>query len=384
MKKLALFLLMTILLGSLSACGGKAGESDQDIAQSVAATQTKMAWEASVETARQTEEAAAAAEPEPTPEPEIVHLMLPDGPGDAFNSFLTDFNSIDYAEEGITYGDQFFMNRYERPFTVEMVEYRGYLDIIRVDLDFSPPWFYLNVHLADDLPESSGALYAVELDLDVDARGDYLIQAPLPPASGDWTVEGVTVREDSNEDVGGEVPLITEELPEDQQGDGFDLVIFDSGQGEDPDLAWVRRHPEDAKILQFAFKSDLAENTGFLWNVWADEGLRDPSLADYNDRFTFEQAGSPYPEHQFYPIQEISLLDSTCRSWYGFEPEGNEVGLCQVHTSGRGYKICLTYTTGRYSFTNCDTVCLEECPAGLPRRISDNMEMYCERCTLPD
>jgi hypothetical protein len=315
-----------------------------------------------------------------------MHEMIPDANHkELANTYLTDFNSIDYAQEGITYGDQFFMNRYERPFTVEMAEYRSYLDIIFSEMFVSPPWIYVDVKFSDDLPESNNALYSLELDLDVDGRGDLLVQASLP-SDGDWITDGVIVLEDSNNDVGGETPQLTEVMPEEQQGDGFDRVIFDSGTGDDPDLAWVRRNPEDPSILQFAFKSDLTGNTGFLWSVWADEGLQDPGKRDYNDRFTFEEAGSPYPEHQFYPIRQINLLDSTCRSWYGFEPTGNEVGLCQIYAppkekGGNGYRLCIRYTSGRVSFVQCSDVCSPSCPG--EGKISDSLEAFCQRCTLP-
>lgn len=383
--------ILTLLLG---ACAETPAGESPDIAQAVSATQTKMAWEASVDAARQTEEAnnavqdsestqeAPESESAPaSPQPEIVHTTFPeDSHKELANTYLTDFNSIDYADEGITYSDQFFMNRYERPFTVEMGEYKSYLDIVLSEMFVTPPWIYVDVNFSDDMPDSSAALYSLELDLDVDGRGDYLVQAGLPSA-GDWTVEGVTVLEDTNNDVGGDLPQFTEELPQDAQGDGFDSVIFENGVGEDPDLAWVRRNPDDPTMLQFAFKSALTGNTGFLWSVWADDRLQDPGLRDYNDHFTFEQAGSPYPEHQYYPIQEVNLLDSTCRSWYGFEPLGNEVGLCQVYTPGTGYKVCFVdYGSGN---TYCDNTCQEKCPSGLP--ITFGSGVYkCQKCTMPE
>jgi len=389
MKRKTRALITVMILLTLAACGQTDGEDDQDIAQSVAATQTKMAWETSLESVRQTEaaqeeepaEAEVVEEQPPTPEPDVVHVLLPDMPNEAIASYMTDFNSSEFAADQVTYGDQFFINRYERPFTAEMEEYRGYLDIVRANLKYNPPWFYVEVFLAEPLPESSGALYAVELDLDVDNRGDFLILA-AQPSGEDWTVEGLTVLEDSNEDVGGDLPLLTEELPADLAGDGYDREVVREGRGDDPDLAWIRRNPEDPACLEFAFKDELTGNTGFLWNAWSDEGLRDPALADYNDRFTFEEAGSPYPEHQFYPIQELNLVDSTCRSWYGFQPEGDEVGLCQIYTPGEGYRLCVSYTFGAGTFTQCNETCLPECPSH-PGSVG-SITYFCRRCKLPD
>ena len=390
MKNRILFVLVSLLVISLSACG-PSGDIEDEVAQAVAATQTKQAWNAAVESAQLTAEAeesappeseqsedlsgpAATAEPEDTPQPAIVHAVFPDTPAEKDNSFVTDFNSSDFAVEGFTYGDQFIINRYERPFTREMLEYRGYLDIIRANLKFNPPWFYIQIFLAQPLPETSSALYAVELDLDRDDRGDILILGPQPPGE-EWTVDGVTVLEDSNEDVGGEQPLLTEMLPESQPGDGYDRILFQGGLGEDPDLAWIRLNPEDPTSLEIAFKVELAPAGGFLWVVWADEGLQDPGLADYNDRFSFEEAGSPYPDHRYHPIQEINLVDSTCRSWYGPEPVGDEIGICQIYEPGEGYRLCYRVTD---TFTFCNDICAPVCPEDLPD------QWFCEPCTLPE
>ena len=382
-----MILILSFCLMFLSACG-TTQDIEDEVAQAVAATQTKKAWEAAVESAQMTAEADADAPStaeeaedvpviEDTPEPAIVHAVFPNNPAEKDNSFVTDFNSSDFATEGSTYGDQFFINRYERPFTRGMLEYRGYLDIIRANLKYNPPWFYIQVFLAKPLPESSAALYGIELDLDLDGRGDTLILAQQPPGE-DWTVEGVTVLEDTNEDVGGEQPLLTEELPENWPGDGFDQVIFQSGRGEDPDLAWVRLNPEDPTSLEIAFKVELGGSSGFFWVVWADEGLQDPSLADYNDRFTFPEAGSPYPEHRYNPIQEINLLDSTCRSWYGLQPEGDEIGLCQIYEPGEGFRLCYRFIYGATQLTVCSDVCAPACPGELPSNY------YCVPCTLEE
>lgn len=388
MKKWSALVIPFVLVLLLAACRPST-EYDDEVALRVAETQTKQAWEAAVEAAQLTAEAESSAqateessEPPPptatsqptdTPLPEIVHVLVPDDPAEKINSFVTDFNSSGYALEGATYGDQFFINRYERPFTREMVEYRGYLDIIEANLKYNPPWLYIEVFLAKPLPESSQAIYGVELDLDKDGRGDYLVLAPHP-GSEDWSVEGVAVVEDSNDDVGGETPLLTEVLPEGWVGNGYDRVLFQGGRGEDPDLAWVRLDPEDPTSLQIAFKSDLVGTGGFFWVIWADEGLQNPALADYNDQFTFDEAGSPYPDHRYHPIQEIYLVDSTCRSWYMFDPVGDEVGVCQIYEPGEGFLLC--YTFGE--FVACGDVCMPECPDPLPINAS------CQPCTMPE
>ena len=392
MKKWSIFIIPLVLVLAVSACAPST-EYDDEVALRVAETQTKQAWEASVEEAQLTAEAESSAQateepedpppptntspPADTPLPEIVHNQVPDDPAEKINSYVTDFNSSGYAFEGATYGDQFFINRYERPFTREMVEYRGYLDIIEANLKYNPPWLYIEIFLAKPLPENSAAIYGVELDLDKDGRGDFLVLAPHP-VSEEWTTDGVAVLTDSNDDVGGEIPLLTEELPQDWVGDGYDRILFQGGRGADPDLAWVRLDSEEPTSLQIAFKSDLVGNSGFFWVIWADEGLKNPTLADYNDQYNFEEAGSPYPEHRYHPIQEIYLVDSTCRSWYMFEPVGDEVGVCQIYEPGEGFQLCYTFNTGDSTITVCSEVCSPECPDSLPSNYS------CRPCTMPE
>ena len=197
------------------------------------------------------------------------------------------------------------------------------------------------------------------------------------PPDDQWTVAGVQVLEDGDDDVGGPNPVLADP-PEDVTSNGFELVLFEGGLGDDPDLAWVRRNSEDPTSLEIALKQSLVGEGGFFWSVWADEGLKNPDFKDYNDRFSFQEAGSPYPEHDFHPIQAIYLVDSTCRSWYGLEPVGDELGICQIYTPGEGYRLCLTYNIGNVSFTVCSDVCSPECPPELPSGYS------CQACTMPE
>jgi len=375
MRRKLFILFSIIIILALYACTGSS-EEDDAIAAGVAATQTKLAWEAGLESAGQTEEAQQAQEPEPTPEPVIVHVMLPGEPSELSNTFVTDFNSIDFADDGFTYSDQFFINRYERPFTVDMEQYRGYLDLILTNMKVNPPWIYAVIYLAEELPETSEAIYSLEFDVDLDGRGDFLVQAAMPP-DDQWTVAEVVVLEDTNDDVGGPNPVLAD-IPTDVISDGFETVLFQDGQGDDPDLAWVRRSAEDPTSLEIALKQSVVGSGGFFWSVWADEGLRNPGLRDYNDVFSFQDAGSPYPEHQFHPIKEINLVDSTCRSWYGLDPVGDELGICQIYAPGEGYKLCYTFNTGDSAVTVCSDICSPECPPYLPSGYS------CQKCTLPE
>ena len=342
--------LALVLFLVISACSSGVGDSvvnlDDAVQAGVAATLTKEAWLAGVESARKTsiagenlsqdsggEDGTSLILPTSTPQPTgtptlkpaAEHIQIPGKPKERIDTYLIDFNSIDYAADGFTYGDNIKGNVLERPFTAKEMEYRGEIDIIRVNLKVSETWVYVSIYLAKDLPNIGGMKYGMELDLDENGRGDYLIQSNLP-LSENWSVDGVQVYTDSDGDVGGKSPMLMDAL--DPELNGYEVLVFDSGDGDDPDLVWVRRNPDQTNSLQFAFKYNLTGPTGFMWSVWADEGLRAPNYFDYSDRFTNESAGSPYPESPLYPIKGLALVDSTCRSYYGFTPSGKEPGLC--------------------------------------------------------
>lgn len=351
-----LMLVLLIVLGlvgcSLSEIGGSLSLEEM-VQAGVQATLTKEAWLAGVEDARKTAIAAEnissgatqqevteplvtatatlrpTVQPSQTPtlKPAVAHEQFPGGIKQRVDAFVGDYNSIDYAEEGITYGDNYRNNILERPFTSEVMVYQGGIDIIRVDLKVGPTWTYAIFFLAENLPTSGTMKYGLELDVDENGRGDYLIQASLP-TSLEWNVENVQVYEDRDGDVGGKRPMKND--PPNDRLNGYETLLFDSGEGDDPDLAWVRRNPEKLNSLQIAFKTDLVAINPYLWSAWADDSFQDLGLRDYHDHFTEESAGSPWPGSPYYPIKRVYSFDSTCRAPYGFTPKGNEPGLCAL------------------------------------------------------
>jgi hypothetical protein len=343
---------ITILVFIISACSGRNGspvDVEDAVFAGVAATLTKEAWLDGVESARKTSIAGEPTKqpPEPggeeedpapaatnTPEPTNTPITFtgdappaptPREPWEIISTYLTDHNSTEFSSEGYTYGDDFSTNRLERPFTAEEMEYRGYLDIIRANLKITGDWVYIIIYLADKLPDSGDVRYAVELDLDENGRGDLLMQTSLPLDTG-WSRDTVKIYRDVDGDVGGENPLAPDEP--DPELTGYEVLIYDAGRGEAPDLAWARRNPDEMNSIQFAFKQSLVGEGGYMWGIWSDEGLKAVDYYDYNDRFSKESAGSPYPGSPLYPIRALFLVDSTCRSYFGFQPTGNEPGLC--------------------------------------------------------
>jgi hypothetical protein len=116
-----------------------------------------------------------------------------------------------------------------------------------------------------------------------------------------------------------------------QPGDGYETLVFDQGQGPDPDAAWIRRSPSNPSQIQIAFKHSLIGlDSEFLWGGWADEGVRQPGWFDYNDHFTLADAGSPIGGNNNYPLKSMASLDNTCRWGFGFTPTGSEPGVCYV------------------------------------------------------
>ncbi|MEW6569165.1 MAG: carboxypeptidase-like regulatory domain-containing protein [Chloroflexota bacterium] len=294
--------------------------------------------------------------PAPTPTPTIVHLMRPSEPG-LVDSFMTDLSTEPYAPQRRSNVDNFDWNNYERPYTSEVMDYVPYLDLIRAELSADAPWIYVTLFLEEAPPPGAAARYALEFDLDLDGRGDWLITALLPPGS-EWTTDGVRAYTDTNNDVGGPHPLRADPPP--QPTDGYDRLVFDQGVGDDPDAAWVRRSPTNNEHVQIAFKHALiAFDNYLLWGAWVDEGSYDPAWFDYNDHFSAAEAGSAFPPSEYYPVRQLASLDNTCRWAFDFTPAENLPGMCALpptptpvpngSISGVVYRGFDTVTTERFA-----------------------------------
>lgn len=341
-KSYRLLLPVLILILSLAACSVGTTPAD-DLDAAVTATMEALATISAAtleaadvepaadpggEPAADTEPADDEAPPaEPTPRPEIIHTTLPSSPG-GLNSYITDRSSETYAPERRSIGDNYDWNIMERPFTSSSMDYQPHLDIIRAELSEITPWIYITIFVEGEPPADSEAYYSVEIDLDLDGRGDWLITGMIP-ANSEWTTDFVQVFRDSNEDVGGTTPMRAD--PNMPSWDGYDELVFDQGLGNDPDAAWIRRDPAHPDRIQLAFKYNLiGGDREFLWGVIADEGLRDPGGMDYNDVYTIAQAGSPTENNSNYPLQQVASLDNTCRWTYDFTPTMEYIGMCAL------------------------------------------------------
>jgi hypothetical protein len=268
--------------------------------------------------------------PPPTATATIAHTTRPETPASQ-GYHIWDSNSSSTAAQHRPQGGEYFdRNMFERPFSANTQDvYYPDVDIIQAYLLNDSPWIYAKIDVKG--PNSTSgkldASYGVEIDLDMNGRGDILITADTPNPT-DWTTDGVRIYQDANQDVGGASP-ISSDPP--QKGDGYESLIFDQGRGNDPDLAWARVAPNKPAEVWIAFKSTLTQNAQrYLWGVWAQNGGLHPEWFDYNDHFTLEQAGSPFPGNAQYPLKELAEVDNTCRWAVGFEPTGDEPGVCPI------------------------------------------------------
>ena len=200
------------------------------------------------------------------------------------------------------------------------------LDIASYSFGADDNFFFVSIELVGANPNNSlGINYGVEIDLDTDGFGDLIIWAH-PPYNVEWSTDNVQIFADKNHDTGG---LSAEKSDAPVPGDGYETMTFNGGrgQGDDPDLAWVRVNAGRLATVQFAFKRSLADDR-FMYGVIADAGLKDVGKMDYVDRFTEFEAGSPEKSGKFYPLKALYAIDNVCRESYGFPGTGQEPQLC--------------------------------------------------------
>lgn len=335
----SLILVILLIFISIAACkipGGLFASSQSSEAAppgTIQALETEIALlqDNSDEAQETEEEAEQEADPVPTAtptlQPTIEHFVFPGEPGIA-NTWVTDTSTKGIAHTRESGADLFHTNQYERPFTSQVMDYQAHIDLTRVNLNFSEPWIYVTFNLEGSPPADSTATYSLELDVDSDGRGEWLISGQVP-AGTEWTTDGAKAYQDLNDDVGGPVPM-SADLPNASR-DGYETIVFDEGIGTDPDAVWVRRDPGDPNNVQLAFKYSLIGNDNtFAFGGWADDGLKNPGAYDYNDFMTFDEAGSAFAANSRYPIKELASLDSTCRWAYGFTPTTAFPGLCPL------------------------------------------------------
>ena len=181
--------------------------------------------------------------------------MMPGSFPSGRQSGVTDADSsAGAAQRRALAGEDFSRNLFERPFTSETMVYRPDLDIVLTTLNRTSDFIYVEIQVKGQ--HEDGGLqgtYGFELDLDQDGRGDVLVLASN--LQSEWSTDGVFAWEDTNNDVGGETPIISDGV----EGNGYNNLVFDEGQGGDADLVWARVSPSNPNAAQLAFKPSLSK-----------------------------------------------------------------------------------------------------------------------------
>jgi hypothetical protein len=290
--------------------------------------------------------------------------MIPENPVYLLAQLISDCT----VGNGVTVGDPVILssgcdrwdyNKIERPFNEAFQDYAPQSDISRAQTGFDDTWFFAQAftYFGEVVePQPMNGTYGIELDVNLDGRGDILILASQP--GDEWDVAGVRVWRDNDTTVGADTPVMADE---DNPDGGYDEMIFDSGMGEDPDLAWARISPTEPNVVQIAFKRTLGGEPGveqFSWLMWA--GLIDfvPPDFDYVDTFMGN---------------EIYEFDNTCSWTYGVPLQGfpNQCGF-KVETDTSCPKKppmpdpsgCYEGIKGHWEWN--ETLCEWECIQGLP------------------
>ena len=219
-------------------------------------------------------------------------------------------------------GDNILKNLYERPFTQASMDYQPYLNILTVSIA-EDEFFYYFIIILEAVEPVSGKMsgsYGIEFDRTLTGRGDMLVWVTGPGT--EWSADNLIVYSDPESTVGGIKPILSET---NYSGEGYSNMV----ELEGDQTAWARLDPENPAAIQIAVsKVLLGDPDEFLWGAWADEGVNNPALFDYNDHFSSSAAGSPINTSEDYPLKALFSLDNTCRLPYGFEQSGSLPGMC--------------------------------------------------------
>jgi hypothetical protein len=200
------------------------------------------------------------------------------------------------------------------------------IDIVSYSLTYDEKFFYVSIELVGANPNNEmGINYAVELDMNADGFGDYIIIAH-PAYSVNWSTNNVQIVQDTDRDTSG---LSAERSDAPIPGNGYDTLVFDGNatDSDDPDIAWVRVNAGKKATVQFAFKRSFS-GENFMFGVLADGGLKSIEDLDYVDRYTEAEAGSPEKSEKDYPLKAIYAVDNVCREAFGFVGTGDEPQRC--------------------------------------------------------
>jgi len=266
----------------------------------------------------------------------LFNQESPTQPGNpVYSQILLDCNTGDLIDLGTPIQphpgcDSWRINRYERPFNAgEQDRYYPDVDILGAALGRSQHWYYVRLEIYD-VDQDTGRLdgmFGLEMDLDLDGRGDVLITAEILESNeniSEWSSSGVQAWKDSDNDVGNEMPMKPDPA---YDTDGYDAASLDplAPSGE----VWVRATLSKPSFVEIAFKPEVIDDDqDFKWWVWVDEGVSDPSGYDYHDSYARNEAGDVYTWELFFPAREVYSIDNTCAEFWGVDPPPDDPTLC--------------------------------------------------------
>jgi hypothetical protein len=223
---------------------------------------------------------------------------------------------------------------YERPVTQTFYatqdrygarEYFEYLDIIQAGAGFDSEFLYVQIDLAGRNHLTSGGSvievgmaerYGFRFSTDPDGRNGVLIVSDQPEFKNEPNTVfgpiGTFGYRDTDGDVGGAdfdgptgLTVTKSDNPDEEGGtlNGYDAAIISDGRLDDETpVLWVRLHPSDSTIVEFALdykalgftEEDLA-GLAYLHFEAIKGGAKDPQNYLWNDKYAKNESGSPYP-----------------------------------------------------------------------------------------
>lgn len=264
----------------------------------------------------------------------VVHTTIPSaGTSDRATAHDNE-NSLFFDTKKVKTGDEFYKNRFERPFTSVDMVYLPDLDIVNFSITSDENFFYIKISMVgpDSGTQALTGYYGVEIDRNADGRAEILLTT-RPPYTTEFSADNVAAYLDINSDVGGN----NINRPDDFGSNGFEAIIFDLSQDVypegDPDLVWVRQTTDsDLPAVEIAFEKWIFKDgkEAFMWSVLTNDIAIDPTTLYYHDHFTAEQAGAANTDDPNYPLKDLAAMDNTCRVPLGFQAAGNEPLGCYV------------------------------------------------------
>jgi hypothetical protein len=264
----------------------------------------------------------------------VTHITFPStGTSDRATAHDNE-NSLFFDTKKVKTGDEFYKNRFERPFTAMDMNYLPDLDIVNFSITSDANFFYIKISMVglDTATQSLTGSYGVEIDRNADGRAEILLTT-RPPYTAEFSADNVAAYLDINSDVGGSII----NRPDNFGSNGFEATIFDLGKGinpaGDPDLVWVRQTSDgDLPAVEIAFERWIFKDgkEAFMWSALSSDVAIDPTILYYHDHFTAEEAGAANTDDPNYPLKALAAVDNTCRVPLGFQAIGNEPLGCYV------------------------------------------------------